>query len=146
MKIYTKSLFLKTNKNCEFINLTRKIRGIIGSLEIREGIVNIFSRHTTMAIKINEHEKFLLRDIHNMMNRIAPRNKKYLHDRIELREDCSPDEPRNANAHLTHMLFETSQTIPISKGEIQLGRFQNVFAIEMSGPREREVIVQVIGN
>ena len=146
MKIFADNLKIKTAKNCEFINITRKIKEIVKTSKIKDGLVNIFSRHTTLAIKINEHEKLLLKDIHNMMNRIAPKNKNYFHDNINLRENCPPDEPKNAPAHLMHMVFETFQTVPIFKGEIQLGKFQNIFAIEMSGPRDREIFVQVIGN
>ncbi|MBI5148681.1 YjbQ family protein [Candidatus Pacearchaeota archaeon] len=145
MKILNESINLKTRKEFEIINITDKIISSVRKSKIRQGFVNIFSRHTTLALKINENEKLLLKDMHDFLEKIAPKNKRYNHDKLELRHACLPNEPKNARGHIKNLVLETSQIIPINNHEICLGRWQNVFAIETSGPRKREIMIQIIG-
>jgi len=146
MKFYTEVLKLNTRKELEFINITERIIEIVKKSRIKKGFVNVFSRHTTLAIKINEFEELLVKDLEWLMKRIAPERKRYLHDIIRLRKNCPFDEPKNAKGHLRSMLLETSQMIPLLKSEMQIGKYQRIFAVETSGPREREIMVQVFGE
>jgi|WetSurMetagenome_2_1015567.scaffolds.fasta_scaffold14630_4 secondary thiamine-phosphate synthase enzyme len=146
MRFYTEILSLKTEKELEFFNITEKISFIIKNSGIKEGFVNVFSRHTTFAIKINEFEELLIKDLEWLMKRIAPEKKKFFHDKIKLRKNCPADEPKNARGHLRSMLLETSQSIPIINSKMHLGTYQKIFAIETSGPREREIFIQIIGK
>ena len=77
--------------------------------------------------------------------KIAPEEIKYFHDVIALRKNCPPNEPKNAAGHLRCMVLETSQMIPVINYEMQLGSYQEIFAIETSGPRERKIINQIVG-
>ncbi len=146
MKIHTEVLKLKTKKELEILKITDKIREIVSGTKIENGVLNIFSKHTTMAIKINEYEPQLLRDIEWFMKSLAPEERDYFHDNFELRKDCSAGEPANAKGHLRSLILETFQMIPILDSKLQLGRYQQIFAIETSGPREREIVVQVVGE
>jgi secondary thiamine-phosphate synthase enzyme len=146
MKIKTEIFSIDTAKEFEILNITKKIREIFEKNKIKEGFVNIFSKHTTLAIKINEDEKLLMEDFDWLMKQIAPDEKKYFHDIIELRKNCPPDEPKNAAGHLRCMVLETSQMIPVIDSKLQLGQYQEIFAIETSGPRERKIIVQIVGE
>jgi secondary thiamine-phosphate synthase enzyme len=146
MKYYTGILELKTGKELEFLNITEKIKQIVKKSGIQKGFVNLFSKHTTLAIKINEYEELLLKDLDWLMKRIAPEKKKFFHDIIQLRKNCPSDEPKNARGHLRSILLETSQTIPIMESEMQLGTYQQIFAVETSGPRERQILVNVFGE
>ncbi|MBU1975933.1 MAG: secondary thiamine-phosphate synthase enzyme YjbQ [Nanoarchaeota archaeon] len=146
MRLHTEILKLDTNKELELINITDKIKDIVSCLPIKNGRVNLFSKHTTMSIKINEDEKFLLKDLQWLMTHIAPEDNEYEHDKIHLRPDCPANEPKNAKGHLRSMLMETSQMIPLLSNELQLGKYQSIFAVETSGPRAREIVVQVFGE
>ncbi|MFH1661804.1 MAG: secondary thiamine-phosphate synthase enzyme YjbQ [Candidatus Falkowbacteria bacterium] len=137
---------LKTSKELEFINITNQVRNTIKDFTVKEGILNIFSKHTTLAIKINEYEPLLLKDMEWFMKKLAPEKRKYFHDSIKLRKNCPKNEPANAKGHLRSMLMETFQTIPIIDDKIQLGKYQQIFAVETSGPREREIIIQIFGE
>ena len=53
----SKKLILNTNKNFEIIDITSKINE---EIDIKEGIVNIFSKHSTSAITVNENEDDLI--------------------------------------------------------------------------------------
>ncbi|MBU0959536.1 MAG: secondary thiamine-phosphate synthase enzyme YjbQ [Nanoarchaeota archaeon] len=146
MKCYSEILKLKTKEALEFIDITDKIKKIVDKYPFLQGYVNIFSRHTTMAIKINESEKLLMQDFKNFFEKIAPKNSKYFHDKIELRQDCPENEPKNTNGHLRCMVMETSQNIPIINKEMALGQWQRIFAVETCSARDREIVVQVCGN
>jgi len=146
MKFYKDKLIVKTEKELEFLDITEKINQIVVKSKIKEGFINIFSRHTTFGIKINEFEELLIKDLEWLMKRIAPEKKRYFHDIIKLRKNCPSDEPKNARGHLRSMLLETSQSIPIINSKMHLGTYQKIFAIETSGPREREIFIQIIGK
>ena len=135
-------LILETKKEFEIINITDKIKSIVYNFKIKEGSALIYSRHTTLALKINEDELLLRKDIMNFMEALIPYNKEYNHDNLNLRPDCPPDEPKNARGHLMCMFFEASQTVPIIDYEMQFGKWQSLFAIETSGPRKRELLIQ----
>jgi secondary thiamine-phosphate synthase enzyme len=145
MKIESTILKIDTKEEFEFINITDNIKYFIKNSDIRNGFVQIFSKHTTLAIKINEYEKMLLIDFNKFMKEII-KEEDYMHDHIELRDDCQFDEQKNAKGHIKCLILETSQTIPIINKELQLGKYQDIFAIETSGPREREIIVQITGE
>lgn len=144
MRIITKKLGFVTKKEFEIINVTKQVEKIFEDSKIKEGFLNIFSRHTTLAVKINEDEELLLKDFNEFMNKLAP-ERDYHHDNLKLRKNCMPNEPKNAKGHLRTLILESSQIIPISSGKLLLGRFQNIFLIETSGGREREIVVQVVG-
>jgi len=112
----------------------------------KQGFTNIFSKHTTLSIKINENEPLLIEDITAFMKKVVDEEVNYHHDIISLRTDCPSNEPKNAKGHLRTLILETSQTIPIINNEIELGKYQKIFAIETSGPRQRQILVQIIGE
>ena len=68
-----------------------------------------------------------------------------MHNDIELR-DCPEDEPENAHSHLAAMLLGSSESIPVVDGELQLGNWQSVLFIELDGPRERSITLQLWGE
>ena len=146
MNFHTEILKLKTSKELEFIDITNKIKKIFSKIKIKEGFINIFSKHTTIAIEINEYEPQLLKDMEWLLKKIVPEKRKYFHDNSNLRKNCYLNEPANAKGHLRCMLMETFQIIPILNNKLQLGKYQQIFAIETFGPREREIIIQVIGE
>jgi secondary thiamine-phosphate synthase enzyme len=111
-----------------------------------EGMVLVFSRHTTAAIKINENESLLLSDLAHFVQRLAPKEVAYRHNDFDIRtENMTEDECPNGHAHCQHLMLGTSETVPFAKGQLLLGRWQRIFLVELDRPREREVLVQVQG-
>ncbi|MBI2665161.1 YjbQ family protein [Candidatus Woesearchaeota archaeon] len=145
MKIINTRIELVTEPGLSVYNLTPKIKGIVDSGSIDNGIALVFTKHTTTAVFINEHEDRLLEDFKIHLENIASKNKKYLHDDIELR-DCPPDERLNGHAHLKALFLNSSETIPIIDSQLALGKWQSIFFLELDGSRNREIIVQLIGN
>ncbi|MEW5825596.1 MAG: secondary thiamine-phosphate synthase enzyme YjbQ [Candidatus Bipolaricaulota bacterium] len=130
----------------EFMDITGDVERAVRESGILEGSVTVFSRHTTAAVKINENEPLLLRDMARFLETAAPREGDYRHNDFVIRtENMTDDECPNGHSHCQHLLLSASETIPVSDGKPLLGRWQSVFLIELDHPREREVVIQVMG-
>ncbi len=130
------SYFLKidTNKNFEIIDITSRINELI---DVEEGIISIFSRHSTSAIVVNENESGLLRDMEFTLDNLIDDKYTYDHDRID----------DNARSHLKSFLLSSSECLPIRNGRLDLGTWQSVFFIELDGPRHnRTISLTIIGE
>ena len=145
MKLQNTVVNIDTGEGISIHQLNDEIKAALVKSEINNGFVIICSRHTTTALTINEYEARLLVDIKDWLRSIAPEEKKYLHNDIHLR-DCPQDEPENAHSHLMAMLLGSSEAIPVCDGVPALGQWQSVMLLELDGPRQRKVNIQVIGE
>lgn len=134
MTVKTHSFKINTNKNFEIIDITSKINELI---DIENGIISIFSRHSTSAIVVNENEQGLLNDLEFTLNNLISDKYSYSHDRID----------NNACSHLKSFLLSSSECLPIKNGKVDLGTWQSVFFIELDGPRHnRTITLTIIGD
>ncbi len=134
MTIKSFSIKVNTNKNFEIIDLTSKINELI---DIDEGIISIFSKHSTSAIVVNENESGLLNDLEFTLNNLISDKFSYSHDRID----------DNAKSHLKSFLLSSSECLPIKNGKLDLGTWQSVFFIELDGPRHaRTITLTMVGE
>ncbi len=125
----------------EFHDITTDVLKALHESKIENGIVTVYTQHTTCAIKINENEKNLMHDMLEFLEKVAPQRKNYLHDNHPI------DGRKNAHSHLKALLLTASESIPIQDGKLLLGNWQRVFLVELDGPREkRNVIVHVMGE
>ena len=146
-RVFCDALEYETTSAPEFIDLTEDIAGIVASAGIQFGQVSVFSQHTTAAIKINENEPLLLRDLARMLRQFAPPNAYYEHNDFSRRTvNMNEDECANGHAHCQHLFLGASETIPVIDGRIALGTWQRVFLIELDHPRLRRVLVNVVGT
>ena len=145
MSIFHTLLNLSTDESMGFYNITESVQQFINTTSIKNGQVIVFSRHTTTALVINEDETRLLEDIKTYLIKLAPPTDAYLHNDLHLR-DVPPDEPENAHSHLMAMTLSTSEIIPIVDGKLALGTYQSLMLVELDGPRQRTVFVQVCGE
>ena len=145
-RTYSETLHRTTSNAPQFIDLTDEITDILDRSGISNGIVVIFSQHTTAAIKINESEPELLKDMALFLSEIAPIEREYHHNNFDIRTvDMEPDECPNAHSHCQHLLLSASENVPVVAGRMVLGRWQRVFLIELDRPKARQVTIQVIG-
>ncbi len=136
---------IQTGRGLSIHDITPQVRACVQRAGIGEGFVVVSSRHTTLALTVNENEHRLLLDIRDFFLRLVPPRARYLHNDIHLR-DCPPDEPENAHAHLIAMMLGNSEALPVHEGHLDLGRWQSVLLVELDGPRDRSVAVQVCGD
>ncbi len=134
MTVKSTSLKINTNKNFEIIDITSQINNLIN---IEEGIISIFSKHSTSAIVVNENETGLLNDLEFMLDNLISDKFSYHHDRID----------NNARSHLKSFLLSSSESLPIKNKKLDLGTWQSVFFIELDGPRRnRTVTLTMVGE
>ena len=145
-RTYSETLHRSTSNAPQFIDLTDEVSDILDRSGIMNGIVVIFSQHTTAAIKINESEPELLKDMALFLSEIAPIEREYHHNNFNIRTvNMEPDECPNAHSHCQHLLLSASENVPVVAGRMVLGRWQRVFLIELDRPKARQVTIQVIG-
>lgn len=125
---------IQTSKEIDLVDITKRVKELIESENVKNGFCVVFSKHTTTGIIINENEPRLKEDILNMLDEVVPRGKGYLHDEID----------SNAHSHLRSILLGSSVVVPIENGSLSLGTWQSVFLVELDGPRRRTVNVSVM--
>jgi secondary thiamine-phosphate synthase enzyme len=145
-------LRVKTSTAPQFIDITDRVAQQVAESEIRNGIVCVFSKHTTAAIVIQENEPLLMTDLASFIERLAPRTAHYRHNDFSVRTvHMHEDECPNGHSHCQHLVLGSSETIPIVDGEMALGQWQRVFLVELDGEKAlqledgRQVLVQVMG-
>ncbi len=135
-----------TTQPTEFIDITDRIRDHVQASGLRNGRVHLQSLHTTLGLAVNENEPLLLRDFEELLQRLAPTGAGYAHDDFTRRFDIRLDEPVNGHAHCRQLLLNAFATLLVEDGELVLGRWQSVFAVELDGPRERRLAMQLDGD
>ncbi|HSS60885.1 MAG TPA: secondary thiamine-phosphate synthase enzyme YjbQ [Candidatus Limnocylindrales bacterium] len=142
----TSRLRFSTSGQTEFVDLTGRIRDEVTRSGLRRGRVYIQSMHTTVGLAVNENEPLLLRDFAGMLERLAPAGAGYEHDDFARRLDVALDEPVNGHAHCRQLVLSGFITLLVEDGDLVLGRWQSVFAVELDGPRPRELALQLDGE
>ena len=118
----------------EFYDITNRIRNIVEQCGIEEGSCHIFIPGTTAGIILNENDRLLIEDFRSFFEKVAAKDKVYSH-------------PSNAQSHLKAFLADCEKTLPISKGKLVLGNWQNIIIWEFDlTPRERDIIVTLTGD
>ena len=139
--VHGESFVIDTHDRIELVDLTDRIIESVRRFGIREGMLALWSMHTTCALFINESQKALLDDIKRFLEDVVAQDRYYRHNDPE-HSDC---DRMNADSHLRAMLLGHSLTLQISGGEIVLGRWQRILMAELDGPRARTLRVQVLG-
>ena len=129
-----KTVEIKTDHKMEFVNITEDVKKEVERLGVREGLVNVYTRHTTASIVINEDEEGLLRDFLASLQRIVPDDANYLHNRID----------DNASSHIRSLILSPDVSVPITDGKLWLGTWQSIFFLELDGPRKRNFAITVM--
>lgn len=138
-------LVLETTRAPQFIDITDEVKAYVRESGVRDGLVCVYSTHTTASIKINENEPLLIEDMEQFLCRIAPIGRDYRHNDFTVRTvNMTEDECPNGHSHCQHLLLSNSEMIPLVDGELQLGQWQSLFLIELDRPRSREVLITVI--
>jgi len=147
MKITNHIINLKTVATLDFIDITEKIQEKIKEAGIEKGVINIQSLHTTMAVIVNEAEPLLISDMKKLLEKLAPRTYKYAHDNFDIRTvNMCDGECANGHSHNKAIHLPTSAMMNIVENDLQLGRWQRVFAVELDRSRPRQIALQIMGR
>ena len=132
---------VQTEQRIDLLDLTPSVMELVAKSRMREGLLSLWSMHTTCALFINEFQTALLADIRRFLERMVARDAAYAHNQPE-HSDC---DRMNADAHLRAMLLGHHLTLQVSGGEVVLGQWQRILMAELDGPRARSLRVQLIG-
>ena len=130
------------------VDLTEAASDFIAGAGISDGALLVFCAHTTCSILVNEWEAGALEDVAVKIEELFPTGAYYAHDDLSRRtENLVPDERRNGHSHVAQMIIgQTSQLVPISNGELLLGRWQRIFLLELDEPKDRTVVLHAFGQ
>ncbi|MDP2688862.1 MAG: secondary thiamine-phosphate synthase enzyme YjbQ [Deltaproteobacteria bacterium] len=137
MKVFTSAIRIRSNAKAEEVNITSQVEAVVLESDIYEGMALVFTGHTTASIHLNNADRDLEDDFHNLLNEMIPNKPTYKHNK--------GDYGRNADAHLKSLLVGNSVTVPVTKGRIVLGQWQAIYFSEFDGPRSRLISIKVFG-
>ena len=141
--LLTHRLMLQTSGSFSCHDISAELQALVDTSGLGDGLLVAAGQHTTTALVVNENEQRLLADIERFFLQLVPADRPWLHNDLHLRPDIPPDEPRNAHSHLIALLLGNHLTLPVVEGRLGLGRYQAVLLVELDGPRQREVLVQL---
>lgn len=141
LTIHGETIVVSTDQRIELIDLTNRVMEFVRRFDIREGLVSLWSMHTTCTLFINEFQTALLADIRRFLEDLVKRDAEYLHN-DPAHSDC---DRMNADSHLRAMLLGHSLTLQVSGGEVVLGQWQRILMAELDGPRARSLRIQIFG-
>jgi secondary thiamine-phosphate synthase enzyme len=136
VRAHTDYLWFDTKKRRELVNITERVAEIVASSKVQEGLCLVSAMHITAGIWVNDEESGLKHDVLEWLERLAPVGD-YRHHQTG--ED-------NADAHLKRTLVHHQVILPVTKGALDLGPWEQVFYAEFDGRRKKRVVVKILGE
>ncbi|MEM1786601.1 MAG: secondary thiamine-phosphate synthase enzyme YjbQ [Zestosphaera sp.] len=136
LKIYSEELSIKSEKRFQVINITSRVEDVVRRSGVSEGFCLIFVPHATAALIINEYEPRIISDYIKWIMEVFKPGGGWEHDEID----------DNAHAHIASSMIGSSRFLPVMRGVLVRGTWQEVMLVELDGPRTRRVIIQVVGD
>lgn len=139
MKIYQNSLNFNTSGSLDILDVTPNVTEELTKSKISDGFVNLFIPGSTAAVTTIEYESGALNDLRRAIERMAPRDITYEHDRRW--------GDGNGFSHVRAALLGPSLTIPVENGRLILGTWQQLVLLELDNrPRTRKLVVKIVGS
>jgi len=137
MKTATEYLWFNTRQQREYINITDKVEQFVKQSGVQEGFVLVSAMHITAGVYVNDAESGLIADIDEWLENLAPYN-------IDYRHHATGES--NGDAHLKSLLVHHEVIVPVTKGKLDFGPWQQIYYAEFDGQRRKRVILKVLGE
>ena len=137
MKSYTEYLWFQTKKHREYLNITDQVEQMLEKSGIKEGLVLVSAMHITASVYVNDAESGLIADIDEWLEKLAPYRDDYRHHHTG---------ESNGDAHLKNLLMHHQVLVPVTKGKLDLGPWQQIYYAEFDGQRRKRVVVKIMGE
>ncbi len=124
---------ISSRERYQLIDISDKVEKIVKENGIKDGLVLVFVPHSTAAVLLTENEEGLKEDWLNFLKKLVS-GLKFEHNQID----------DNADSHLLSGLIGQEKALPIKNGEIIRGTWQQIFLLELDGPRNRKIIVTIV--
>lgn len=139
MNIVTKQLSIKTAGEGDISDITAEISEAVVETKFKNGIVTIFVPGSTGSLTTIEYETGLLNDLPDMLERVAPKDFKYEHEKRW--------HDGNGHSHVRASLIGPSLTVPFINGRLTLGTWQQIIFMELDvRSRVRNLVIQIMGE
>lgn len=139
MPVFQKTFRIDTQGHSEVLDITPRVEEIVGESSVRQGMVNVAGRGSTLAITTIEFEPGAVSDLKRALDQIAPATGHYAHN--------ARWGDRNGYAHLRSALVGTTETFPVRSGALVLGTWQQIVLCDFDDrARTREITVTVYGD
>ena len=139
MVIKTKTLKVKSKGENDVIDITQQTENAIEESYIKDGVVTLFVSGSTGALTTIEYEPGLLVDFPKMLDRIAPKDIEYGHEKMW--------HDGNGHSHVRASLVGPSLTVPFKDRKLLLGTWQQIVFLELdTRSRNRNLVLQIIGE
>ncbi len=135
--VYTEYLWFNTRQRREMVRITDEVAEIVRKSGVTEGMALVSAMHITAGVYVNDWEGGLIEDFGAWLEKLAPAGREYRHHQTG--ED-------NADAHLKRTVMGHQVILPVTKGKLDLGPWEQVFYAEFDGQRRKRVIVKVMGE
>jgi len=127
---------LRSRKKYEVFDLTEPVIKAVRESGLAEGLCNVYVTHATAAIVIIENDDpNCCEDFLEALDKMVPEGV-WRHDRID----------NNGAAHIKAAMLGPGETIPVREGVLLLGRWQAIVLVDLDGPRDRRVVVTILGQ
>ena len=128
---------IKTVKN-DVVQITDAIQKIVEKSGVGDGICVIYCTHTTAGlITTSFGDRKGHEDIQDELRKLIPTRVDFKHQH---------DTPEDAAGHVKSAVVGSSLTLFVEQGKLYMGNTKGVYFIEFDGPRERKVLVKVMGK
>lgn len=137
--IYSEKISLNTKGFTDIIDLTPHVMDVLNRSKIKDGLITVFCPGSTGSVTAIEYESGVLRDLQKAIEKIVPSDIPYEHDKRW--------GDGNGFSHVRAALMKPSLSIPLIKGKVTLGTWQQIVFIDFDNrKRERNVFVHILGD
>ena len=138
MALHRKTLEVGTQPK-SFLDITKTVQSIVSESGIEDGVCNIFIKHTSASLVIQEnYDSSVRQDFETIFSKLIPENFPYAHS-IEGKDDMP--------AHIRSALTSTSESVPIINTKLSLGTWQGIYVWEHRDQKHnRKVVVSIVGE
>ncbi|RKZ19131.1 YjbQ family protein [bacterium] len=139
MKVFNQTLTIETKGFSHIIDITNQLESAVEESGIENGIALVFVPGSTGGVTTIEYEPGLLKDFPELMEKLIPSNRSYHHDQTW--------HDGNGFSHLRSSLIGTSLVLPIYRGSVIHGTWQQVVIVDFDNrPRRRNVVIHLLGE
>ena len=137
--IFSETISFGTKGFCDIIDLTDHLGAVLKRSKIENGLVTVFCPGSTGAVTTIEYESGVLKDLQRAIEKIVPSNIPYDHDRRW--------GDGNGFSHVRAALMKPSLSVPLIKGRLSLGTWQQIVFIDFDNRnRNRNILVHIVGE
>jgi secondary thiamine-phosphate synthase enzyme len=137
MKFHTEYITVHTKTKRAYLRITSQVEAALEKSGIKDGMILVSAMHITAGVYVNDDESGLIEDIDKWLEKLAPFNRDYQHHQTG--ED-------NGDAHLKSLLVHHEVIVPVTKGRLDFGRWQQIFYAEFDGQRDKRILIKVMGE